>query len=314
MLSPQKFNRMNFEHLTLIGLKWLNLFDKRAENLDMKNIIVPVDFSPESINGLRMAILFTQKIKSDIHLIYVLQNSDPNLLNSEKESAEKKFESIVGEFKPQLGNDSGLQYVISKGRVYQEVVSLANKLPDSLISSSTHGASGFQELFIGSNAFRIISATERPVITLRTNHCPASIERIVLPIDLSRDSRQKVPATTDIAKVFGAEIHVVGIHTSRSKPDMKKIRSYTSQVAAFVEAKVKCISNEVSGDNEPEMLINYANTVKADLISITTEKSPGLSLLMGNTAHQIVNKAVIPVLCLTPKIITKTGTFASMGG
>ncbi len=187
-------------------------------------------------------------------------------------------------------------------------------MPDSVISTSTHGASGFQELFIGSNAFRIISATDRPVITLRKNYCPSAIDRIILPIDLSVDSRQKVPLTTDVAKIFGAEIHVVGIHTSRGKQNINKIRSYISQVAGYIEGKVHCETNEVFGDNVADMLINYANTVRADLISITTEQSSGLSLIMGNTAHQILNKAEIPVLCITPRHITKSGSFASMGG
>jgi len=283
----------------------------------MKNIIVPLDFSPESLNGLKMAILFSQKVESSIHLLYVLQKSsesDKQGADSEQKSAESNFMKIIGDFKPQLGNNSGIQYLISRGRVYQEVVSLANNLSDCIVTTSTHGASGFQELFIGSNAFRIISATDKPVITLRKNYCPASIERIVLPIDLSADSRQKVPATMEIAKLFGAEVHVVGIHASRTKANMKKIRSYTSQVAGYIEGKVRCESNEIFGDNIPDMLINYANTIKADLISITTDKSSGLSLLMGNTAHQVLNKAEIPVLCLTPKHITKSGSFASMGG
>ncbi|HEX2394390.1 MAG TPA: universal stress protein [Bacteroidales bacterium] len=282
----------------------------------MKNFIVPVDFSPESLNGLRMALLFSQKIKTSIHMLYVLQKSSEIEKQADKEQvgAEFNFKKIIDEFKPQLGNDSSIQYRICKGRVYQEVVSMADNLEDCFITASTHGASGFQEFFIGSNAFRIISATDKPVITLRKNYCPPSVRRIVMPIDLSPDSRQKVPATADIAKLFGADIHVVGIHTSRSKLNMKKIRSYVSQVSAYIEAKVKCESNEVFGDNVPELLINYANTVKADLISITTEKSSGLDLIMGNTAHQVLNKAEIPVLCLTPKHLTKSGSFTSMGG
>ena len=110
-------------------------------------------------------------------------------------------------------------------------------MPDSVITASTHGASGFQEFFIGSNTFRIISATDKPVITLRKNYCPAEISRIVMPIDLSADSRQKVPLQPKLAKLFGAEIHVVGVQTSRSKQDIKKIRSYTSQVAGYIEGK-----------------------------------------------------------------------------
>jgi len=283
----------------------------------MKNIIVPIDFSSESLNGLKMAVLFSQREKVNIQLLYVLQKSaetEKALMDTEQKIAEEKFIKIIDEFKPQLQNNSMLASLISRGRIYQEVVNLANKEPDTIITTSTHGASGFQEFFIGSNAFRIISATDKPVITLRKNYCPSEISRIILPIGLSADSRQKVPITTEIAKLFKAEVHVVGVHTSKSKQNVKKIRSYTSQVAGYIEGKVRCESNEVFGDNIPEMLINYANTIKADLISITTEQSPGLSLIMGNTAHQLLNKAEIPVLCLTPKHITRSGSFASMGG
>jgi nucleotide-binding universal stress UspA family protein len=283
----------------------------------MKNIIVPVDFSSESLNGLRMAILFSKKMPVNIQLLYVIQKSsdtDKQAYESELADANKRLQKIISDFNPQLANDSVLKHVISKGRVYQEVTNLANQLPDSIITASTHGASGFQEFFIGSNAFRIISATDKPVITLRKNYCPTNIRRIVMPIDLSADSRQKVPFTTEFAKWFGAEIHVVGIHTSRGKQEMNKIRSYISQVSGFIEGKVHCETNEVFGDDVPEMLINYANTIKTDLISITTEQSPGISLILGNTAHQILNKAEIPVLCLSPRHITKSGSFASMGG
>jgi len=283
----------------------------------MKNFIVPIDFSEESLNGLKMAILFSRKTKINIQMVYVLHKSseaDKTALENEQKTAAENFNKIISSYSSQLGHDSQIGFLIKKGRIYQEVVNLADELPDSVITASTHGASGFQELFIGSNAFRIISATEKPVITLRKNYCPDEISRIVMPIDLSADSRQKVPFTTEMARLFGAEIHVVGVQKSRSKQDMKKIRSYISQVAGYVEGAIHCESNEVFGDNVPELVINYANTVKADLISITTEQSPGLSLILGNTAHQILNQAEIPVLCLTPKLLRKTGTFVTTGG
>ncbi len=281
----------------------------------IENIVVPVDFSPESLNGLRMALLFSRTTRTKIHLLYVLQKSIEYDSPSEDEKlrAELKFKQLISEHQNLLGTGSEIVYLISRGRVYNEVVSLADKLEDCIISASTHGASGFQELFIGSNAFRIISTTDKPVITMRKNCCPDSIKTIVMPIDLSVDTRQKVPVTTEIANLFGATIHVVGIQTSRSKINQKKIRAYVSQAAAFIESKVKCESNEVFGDNISDLLLNYAATVKADMISITTEKSSGLSLIMGNTAHQVLNKAEIPVLCLPPRQITKAGSFSSMG-
>jgi nucleotide-binding universal stress UspA family protein len=283
----------------------------------MKNFIVPVDFSVESLNGLKMAILFSKKTRVSIQMIYVLPKAaemDKSAMEAETHAAEDRFKKIVQEFSSQLGNDSNLNYMVNRGRIYQEVVSQAESLPDSIISASTHGASGFQELFIGSNAFRIISATDKPVITLRKNSCPESIGRIVLPIDLSVDSRQKVPFTLELAKLFGAEVHVVGIHTLRGLGNKRRIRSYISQVASYIEDKVPCETNEVFGDNVVELVNNYAQAIKADLISITTERPSGISLIIGNTVHQILNKAEVPVLCLTPKNIRKSGTFATTGG
>ena len=283
----------------------------------MKNFIVPVDFSVESLNGLKMAILFSKKTRVNIQMIYVLSKAtdlDQASMETEMHTSEDRFKKIIQEFSPQVGNDSSLNYVITRGRIYQEVVSQAESLPDAIISASTHGASGFQELFIGSNAFRIISATDKPVITLRKNSCPETIGRIVLPIDLSVDSRQKVPFTLELAKLFGAEVHVVGIHTLRGLGNKRKIRSYISQVASYIEEKVPCETNEVFGDNVVELVNNYAQAIKADLISITTERPSGISLIIGNTVHQILNKAEIPVLCLTPKNIRKSGTFATTGG
>ncbi len=283
----------------------------------MKNFIVPVDFSAESLNGLKMAILFSQKTTVNIQMIYVLPKAtedDQAAMEAETNTAEAAFKKIIQDFSPLIGNDSTLNYLINKGRIYQEVVNQAESLPDSIISASTHGASGFQELFIGSNAFRIISATEKPVITLRKNSCPETIGKIVLPIDLSVDSRQKVPFTLELARLFNAEVHVVGIHTMRGLGNKRKIRSYISQVASYIEDKVPCVTSEVFGDNVVELVNNYAHAIKADLISITTERPSGISLIIGNTVHQILNKAEIPVLCLTPKNLRKSGSFATTGG
>jgi nucleotide-binding universal stress UspA family protein len=281
----------------------------------MKNFVVPVDFSMDSLNGLKMALLFSKKTQVNIQMIYVLHktaDSDSSVTEAEAKHAEIKFARLVKEYTPQLGNGSVLEYTVARGRIYNEVVHRAELLSDSIITASTHGASGFQELFIGSNTFRIISATDRPVITLRKNACPVGIERIVMPIDLTVDSRQKVPLTAEIAKLLNAEVHVVGVHTSKATGNVRKVRSYISQVSGYMETP--CITNEVFGDNVADLVINYANTVKADMISITTEKSSGISLIIGNTTHQILNKAEIPVLCVTPKNIRKSGTFVTTGG
>jgi nucleotide-binding universal stress UspA family protein len=135
----------------------------------MKNIIVPLDFSADALKGLDLAVLFASKTPIKIQLVYVQRRTDvPSLSEEEYKYAEKHFKQILETYKNKIPKDSSLNYIIKKGKVYQEVVNQAQAFPDSMIIGSTHGASGFEELFIGSNAQRIISATTRPVITLRT--------------------------------------------------------------------------------------------------------------------------------------------------
>ena len=283
----------------------------------MKNIIVPVDFSEESINGLQIALLFAKRIPVTVQMVYVMQKVSEHgneSVDTEHDFAEKQLKTLVEKYSNVLHQDSKLQYFIKKGRIFQEIVSQAQAYPESIITASTHGASGFQEFFIGSNAYRILSATDKPVITIRGGNCPLTIGKIVLPVDTTIDSRQKVPFTIDIAKIFDAEIHVVGIQISKSEREIRRIRTYTGQVAGFIQGKTRVVTNEVWGTNVADMVVNYAHTVKADLISITTEKTSGLGLIIGNTAHQLLNKADMPVLSQSPKSIKITGTFSSSGG
>jgi nucleotide-binding universal stress UspA family protein len=283
----------------------------------MKNIIVPVDFSEESINGLQIALLFAAKIPVTVQMVYVMQKVSEHgniSVDTEYDFAEKQLKILVDKYSPALGQDSKLQYFIKKGRIYQEIVNQVESYPESIITASTHGASGFQELFIGSNAYRILSATDKPVITIRGGNCPVTIGKIVLPVDTTINSRQKVPFTIDIAKIFGAEIHVVGIQSSKSEREVRRIRTYTGQVAGFIQGKTRVVTNEVWGTNIADMVVNYAHSVNADMISITTEKASGLGLIIGNMAHQVLNKADIPVLSQSPKSLKITGTFSSTGG
>ncbi len=285
--------------------------------MEIKNFIVPIDFSEESLRGLELAIVFSKQGYVNIQMVYVLKKSvDYMPVNAEieKEQAENAFKKIMEKYNPQLSNNSKLRYIIKKGKIYQEIVNQAQSYKDSIITASTHGASGFEEFFIGSNAYKIISATDRPVITIRKGNCPESIRRIVLPIDTGEDTRQKVPFTTELAEFFGAEVHIISVNTTKDDKAINKLRAYSTQVAGYMTGKVKYETEELFGENISDLVVNYAKAVKADLISIMTEQSSGISLILGNTAHQVINKAEVPVVSMTPRELRISGgSFRTFG-
>jgi nucleotide-binding universal stress UspA family protein len=277
----------------------------RNKPFTMKNLIVPIDFSKESLNGLELALLFTKKQYTNIQMVYVQKKSSdynsPGYFAEEKQYADKKFKEILAKYQPKLKNDSKLRYIIKSGTIYKEIVNQVESYNEAMVVASTHGGSGFEELFLGSNAYKIISATNRPVLTIRKNKCPADIRKIVLPIDITVDSRQKVPFTADLAELFGAEIHIVMVSSSQSKKLKQRLSAYGHQVEKYIKSRqIPFKLKSLYGENIIDLIVVYTDSVDADLISIMKEQPKSFNFL-GNFTQQILNRAATPVLTISSK-------------
>ena len=283
----------------------------------MINFIVPIDFSVDSQKGLEWAVLFSKKKKINIQMVYVLTNSSnfqPSVVELEQKYAAAHFKKLVKEFGPALGNQSTLRYIIKKGKVYREVVNQVNSYKNAVISTSTHGASGFEELFIGSNALKIMAATEQPVFTLRTT-LPDQVKKIVVPIKLHLDTRQKAPLVADLAELFGSELHVISISTRNNKKDLARLESYSNQVINYFKARaLQTVAKILVGESLPNLTCNYAEAVDADLITIMSSAIDKWNVFFGSYAQQMVKAATVPLLSITPKEKQIPAGFSTFGG
>jgi len=283
----------------------------------MTNFIVPIDFSVDSLKGLQWAILFSKKKQINIQMVYVLTNSSsfqPSVVEEEQKYAEKQFKKLIKEFGPSMGHQSRLRYIIKKGKVYREIVNQVNSYKNAVVSASTHGASGFEELFIGSNALKIIAATEQPVFTLRTV-VPDSINKIVVPIKMHLDTRQKAPIVAQLAELFGAELHVISISTRNNKRDLARLETYAKQVIGFFKAKeLKTVAKTLVGDSLPSLTCNYAEAVDADMIAIMSSAIDKWNVAFGSYAQQMLRTSPLPLLSITPKEKQIPAGFSTFGG
>ena len=267
----------------------------------MKTIIVPLDFSDESKTGLDLALMLAKETGAHIQLIHVTGKNTGNkneLLEKDTELAKSKFENILKECKEKGNINCALNYTIREGQIFREIADMADKYEDAVTVLSTHGASGFEELFIGGNAYKITSHSRTPVITVRRSKIPSHIDKIVLPLDITFQTREKVPYTVELAKVFKSKIHLLTIRLSNLKSIEKKLHQYAGQVASYLDShKIPYTVEHLHGKNLTDLTLEYSRSVDADLISIMTEQEKSASnLLLGNFAHQMINKAFIPVL------------------
>jgi nucleotide-binding universal stress UspA family protein len=274
----------------------------------MKKILVAIDFSECSVNALEHAITISNKAEAGVEMMFVIKpdtsremfTEGPQTLSS---MVKDKFDEMLEKYQPMMGVNK-LTYLIREGKVYHEIVKEADKKEIFLVMAGTHGSSGFEEFWMGSNANRIVSALRKPVITIRGGvSVNRNLEKIVLPLDSTPETRQKVPFTAYMAKIFDAEVHILRINTSKVQAIVRRIDSYAEQVVKHLEEEnIHYTLESVQAENLTDSTIEYALKTNANLISIMTEQEiSAKNLLLGPYAQQMVNHSPIPVLSIHPK-------------
>jgi hypothetical protein len=77
----------------------------------MKTIIVPLDFSKESLSGLNYALMLANKTGANIQMVHVVNKND--IINIELHHvAKSKFEDILQVFKGKYNSNVTLSYTI----------------------------------------------------------------------------------------------------------------------------------------------------------------------------------------------------------
>jgi len=277
----------------------------------MKTIISAIDFSDCSINALEHAVSIARCTKANILMVWVNNPyTTKTILSSDMsddlvEEVERQFNRLITKYSAELPGLK-IDYIIREGKVYKEVVSQARESDAWLIVAGTHGSSGFEELWMGSNANRIVSVAPCPIITIRAGvEISRNLERIVMPIDSTMETRQKVPFTAELANAFGAEVHVLAVYTTSVEDVRRLVLSYAKQTAKYLKDKgLKHQVIETESENLSTTTIQYAQKIDANLISIMTEQEKtALNVWIGPYAQQMVHHSPIPVLSLHPKEI-----------
>jgi nucleotide-binding universal stress UspA family protein len=275
----------------------------------MKNILVGIDFSKGSIHALEYAINLANIIRCDIIMLWVDKQLEPDSIYSNsdqhdyKEEASQNIAELIETYGPLLTNGQ-LHYKLRRGKVSTEVAVQAKLSKSLLIVTGTHGSSGFEEYWIGSNAFRLVTSASCPVITIRSNYLiPPQVKHILMSITTSSETMQKVPIIIELAKALGSEVFILGINPTTLQSLQKKVDDNVRKVEAMLlENNIPSTVEMVKDINITSAILSCAERIETDLIAIMTELEPSeSSLMMGPHAQQIINQSSAPVLSIQPQ-------------
>ncbi|MFO7792064.1 MAG: universal stress protein [Candidatus Saliniplasma sp.] len=120
-----------------------------------QKIIVPTDGSEIAMKGVKEGLNLAKALDKPATAIYVLEVGDikmsENVKDTLKRGAEKALQEVE-EIADELGVE--LEKKIFKGAPYEKITEYAGD--DDIIYISSHGSSGFRELFMGSTTDRVV--------------------------------------------------------------------------------------------------------------------------------------------------------------
>ncbi|HLG35942.1 MAG TPA: universal stress protein [Bacteroidia bacterium] len=279
----------------------------------IRNILIPYDFSETAALALEHAVFMAKLCKAQISLLHVIETySFTSAISHAFSKSQSEFESKIEEstkvklqeIADAIHKKSAIQvkFTTEVGSIYKQIVKVAHDIHANIIIMGTHGASGFQEFLMGSNAFRVVTSSPCPVITVQSHAKKIGFKDIVLPIDDSIVSRQKIVYAVELAKHYSSTIHIAGLRVAKNADFVRKFEIKVRQVEDYCkEHNVLCTKKMFDGDDIAKMSLAYSDDINADLIIIMTEQeaNPGF-FNMGSAAQSLVNHSKVPVMSIRP--------------
>ena len=269
--------------------------EKKLMSTIGNTIIVPTDFSSVAECALTHAIGIAIR-QNECRIILL------NIVAKEKEikDSEKNLKATIEKFP--IPSHVTIQGATRIGSIFDAIGNFASENDAKLIVMGTHGVKGMQHI-MGSYAVKVITNSKVPFIVVQERKFRDGYKNILLPMDFSKETKQKLSMTISVAKSFGSKVHI--FYPLASDEHFKQ--TVANNVAlAKNELRVNKIEFDVqeisaSGAFVKNML-NYAAAQDIDLIAVVNSQESGFPEILAGTDERtiITNDAQIPVLIVNP--------------
>jgi len=265
-------------------------------------ILVPTDFTAVDENATKNTRSLDKNILGEIHLFHVIGNE------KERPDAEKKLADIAAKVTAESG--VSCKWSVKEGSIFEDIGQAAKEVGAKLIFMGTHGAKGTQKIF-GSYALKVITKSETPFIVTHLKPMREGYKKVLIPIDLSKESKQILFGVMEIVKYFNSEV-VLFVKTEKDEFFARQVAnnvSFAKSTLAQNGIKYEVQMGE-GGKGFAKEVIKAATAIDADLIAILNLKDHTVDLLGGSFEQDVIaNDAQIPVMVMNHLNSLVTGDF-----
>lgn len=269
----------------------------------MKRILVPTDFSKQAENALKIAVQMAKTYGSEIFVLHSMETPLHLATSSDSGSlpeslyfiklAERRFSDLRNEA---YLDGIVLNEAIGRNEIYEDIDETCKKNKINLIIMGSSGASGFKEMFVGSNTEKVVRTSEIPVLVIKNDDPKFDVKDFVFASDFSKSGQGAFKKAQKFAKKIGAKTHLLLVNTPAN---FKTSRQAYTLMENFVkgmdiENYTLNIYNDVSVEKG---ILNFATHIKAQLIGMGTHGRKGIShFFNGSISEDLVNHANMPII------------------
>lgn len=294
--------------------------------------MLATDGSPESGRAARMVTELSNRLGSEMHLVYVEPMPSvygvpecaiyaPDTQNY-LEEIERRAQERLGEEAAKI-REYGGEVVAAHpkaGRPDAEIVRLAEELDAGLVIVGSHGFGPFKRVLLGSVSDSVVRHATRSVLVVRGevseegNQLPG---RVLLAIDGSKESHLATRAAVEVAGAAGSELHVLSVlETAQLLPQMpypgfeawetsgtaeeaeQHARRLLSRVSERIEAEGSTVKESHLAVGKPDKeIVGLAGELGADLVILGSRGLGAVGrILLGSISDSVVRHALCSVL------------------
>ena len=257
-------------------------------------ILIPIDFSKQSLVGIKNAYNLGKYSHSKLLIMHAYH----------KPEEENKAE--LEQLARQTAQESGLvcDFTTVKGDIFIETDKMAEKMHANLIVAGLPPLVKFRSFMGASSASKFIKNSPCPVLTGRSANHENGCKNILMPFDLSPESREKVGTVIQMAKYYGAEVRIVSVFDPNDSKYENQMLPYLQQVKKYMKDRhVNCTNKSIPSKDVAESIVEYGNKNDCDLIVQMNKRDLSLGeMFSGTMSQKMVDISNIPVLTINPMI------------
>lgn len=265
----------------------------------MKRILFPTDFSEAADVALDFAIELAKAGDLEIMVInaydlpYAQNVMSTSLIDIMRKNSEEGLMTVVKKVEASGITVSSKSLMGNPIRVVKEI---SKKDADCMVVMGTKGASGVEEVLIGSNAASVLQSIDVPVLAIPAKSDFGMIERIVYCTDFrSNKNDRALRRLATLARIFNAEVMILHVQ-QEGQADLA-----TNQRVKFEHhlSDVKHSFHIIKDANVEESIFNFAAEKNANLLALLTRKHGIIrGLFHSSLTNKVAFHSKVPLLAL----------------